>query len=52
VVLGGCAILVGVLQLWPCQTRRGADRGLREGILATLMAEDGAYDNRRNTRSG
>jgi exopolyphosphatase/guanosine-5'-triphosphate,3'-diphosphate pyrophosphatase len=51
-VLAGCAILEGVMQMWPCQNLRVADRGLREGILATLMAEDGAYDNRRNTRSG
>jgi exopolyphosphatase / guanosine-5'-triphosphate,3'-diphosphate pyrophosphatase len=42
-VLAGCAILEALLQLWPCRRLRVADRGLREGILATLMAEDGAH---------
>jgi exopolyphosphatase / guanosine-5'-triphosphate,3'-diphosphate pyrophosphatase len=42
-VLAGCAILDALLRLWPCERLRVADRGLREGILATLMAEDGAY---------
>jgi exopolyphosphatase/guanosine-5'-triphosphate,3'-diphosphate pyrophosphatase len=42
-VLAGCAILEAVLRLWPCDRLRVADRGLREGILATLMAEDGVY---------
>ena len=41
--LAGCAILEAMLQMWPCQRLRVADRGLREGILATLMAEDGVY---------
>lgn len=40
-VLAGCAILEAILRLWPCRRLRVADRGLREGILATLMAEDG-----------
>jgi exopolyphosphatase/guanosine-5'-triphosphate,3'-diphosphate pyrophosphatase len=42
-VLAGCAILEAVMRTWPCDRLRVADRGLREGILATLMAEDGAY---------
>jgi exopolyphosphatase / guanosine-5'-triphosphate,3'-diphosphate pyrophosphatase len=42
-VLAGCAILEAVLRAWPCERLRVADRGLREGILATLMAEDGLY---------
>jgi exopolyphosphatase/guanosine-5'-triphosphate,3'-diphosphate pyrophosphatase len=42
-VLAGCAILEAMLQTWPCERLRVADRGLREGILATLMAEDGVY---------
>jgi exopolyphosphatase/guanosine-5'-triphosphate,3'-diphosphate pyrophosphatase len=42
-VLAGCAILEAVLRAWPCDRLRVADRGLREGILATLMAEDGIY---------
>ena len=44
-VLAGCAILEALLRVWPCQRLRVADRGLREGILATLMAEDG-HDRR------
>jgi exopolyphosphatase/guanosine-5'-triphosphate,3'-diphosphate pyrophosphatase len=42
-VLAGCAILEAVIKAWPCQRLRVADRGLREGILATLMAEDGVH---------
>jgi exopolyphosphatase/guanosine-5'-triphosphate,3'-diphosphate pyrophosphatase len=42
-VLAGCAILEAVLRTWPCERLRVADRGLREGILATMMAEDGVY---------
>lgn len=42
-VLAGCAILEAVLRTWPCERLRVADRGLREGILANLMAEDGIY---------
>ena len=49
-VLAGCAILEAMLQTWPCERLRVADRGLREGILATLMAEDGVYRSER--RSG
>jgi exopolyphosphatase/guanosine-5'-triphosphate,3'-diphosphate pyrophosphatase len=44
-VLAGCAILEALLRMWPCQRLRVADRGLREGILALLMAEDG-HDRR------
>ena len=40
-VLAGCAILEAILRMWPAPRLRVADRGLREGILATLMAEDG-----------
>lgn len=42
-VLAGCAILEALLRTWPCERMRVADRGLREGILTTLMAEDGVY---------
>ncbi len=40
-VVAGCAILEALMRMWPCERLRVADRGLREGILATLMAEDG-----------
>ena len=50
-VLAGCAILEALMRQWPCDRLRVADRGLREGILATLMSEDGAYRNgRRRSR--
>jgi len=39
-VLAGCAILEALLRTWPCDRLRVADRGLREGILANLMAQD------------
>jgi exopolyphosphatase/guanosine-5'-triphosphate,3'-diphosphate pyrophosphatase len=49
-VLAGCAILEALLRIWPCERLRVADRGLREGILATLMAEDG-HDRRPGQRN-
>jgi exopolyphosphatase/guanosine-5'-triphosphate,3'-diphosphate pyrophosphatase len=51
-VLAGCAILEGFLRMWPCDRLRVADRGLREGILSTLMKEDGAYRGGRRPRTG
>ena len=38
-VLAGAAILEAVQELWPCERVRVADRGLREGILLSLIAE-------------
>ncbi len=46
-VLAGCAILEAITETWPCETLRVADRGLREGILSSLMAEDGVYRQQR-----
>ena len=37
-VLAGAAILQAVQELWPCARVRVADRGLREGLLMSLMA--------------
>lgn len=51
-VLAGCAILEAILRLWPCETLRVADRGLREGILASLMAEDGLHRSGGRKRPG
>ncbi|MGQ0674062.1 MAG: Ppx/GppA phosphatase family protein [Hyphomicrobium sp.] len=51
-VLAGCAILDSFLGVWPCQRLRVADRGLREGILAQLMNEDGVFRAGRRRRSG
>ncbi|WP_281017738.1 MULTISPECIES: Ppx/GppA phosphatase family protein [unclassified Minwuia] len=41
-VIGGCAILQAILDLWPVPDITVADRGLREGILLRLMREDAA----------
>jgi exopolyphosphatase/guanosine-5'-triphosphate,3'-diphosphate pyrophosphatase len=49
-VLAGCAILEAILRLWPCERLRVADRGLREGILTTLMLEDGVFGPVRRRR--
>ena len=49
-VLAGCAILEALMRLWPCERLRVADRGLREGMLTTMMAEDGFRDMQRNRR--
>jgi exopolyphosphatase/guanosine-5'-triphosphate,3'-diphosphate pyrophosphatase len=37
-VVAGCAILEVILDLWPAERLAVADRGIREGILRTLMA--------------
>ncbi len=37
-VLAGAAILQAVQEVWPCERVRVADRGLREGILLSLIA--------------
>ena len=50
-VLAGAAILQAVQELWPCPRVRVADRGLREGLLLTLMS-DRQPRRRRKHRSG
>lgn len=40
-VVAGCAILEAIIELWPAQNLGVADRGIREGILRSLMARDG-----------
>ena len=42
-VLAGCAILEAFRRRWPVDRFRVADRGLREGALVEMMAEDGAW---------
>lgn len=49
-VLAGCAILEAIRAVWPSERLRVADRGLREGMLSELMADDGVW--RSNWRSG
>ena len=50
-ILAGCAIMEAMLRVWPVKSLRVADRGLREGILATLIAED-ALRERTRTAGG
>lgn len=40
-VVAGCAILEAILETWPVERLRVADRGIREGVLRTLMSRDG-----------
>ena len=40
-VVAGCAILEAILDIWPARNLGVADRGIREGILRSLMARDG-----------
>ena len=40
-VVAGCAILDAILDIWPAEKLGIADRGIREGILRSLMARDG-----------
>ncbi len=49
-VLAGAAILQAVQELWPCSRVRVADRGLREGILLSLMSDRGGRGRRRRRR--
>lgn len=46
-VLAGAAILQAVQELWPCSRVRVADRGLREGILMSLMSTPSSRKRRR-----
>ncbi len=39
-VVAGCAILEAILSMWPVESLRVADRGIREGILRGLMELD------------
>lgn len=47
-ILAGAAILQAVQETWPCDRVRVADRGLREGLLMSLMASP----TRRRKRGG
>jgi exopolyphosphatase/guanosine-5'-triphosphate,3'-diphosphate pyrophosphatase len=40
-VVAGCAILEAIMEIWPAKNLGIADRGIREGILRSLMARDG-----------
>ncbi|MDO9126658.1 MAG: Ppx/GppA family phosphatase, partial [Parvibaculum sp.] len=49
-VLAGCAIFEAIARAWPADRLRVADRGLREGILMSLMDADTARRRRRRRR--
>ena len=53
-VLAGAAILQAVQELWPADRVRVADRGLREGLLLSLMSarRPGRSRRRRGGRKG
>ena len=51
-VLAGCAILEAIRRRWPSQRMRVADRGLREGLLTDMMADDGVWRRFRGRRQG
>lgn len=47
-VIAGCAILEAILDLWPSERLGVADRGIREGILRSLIAGHGRSDRRES----
>ena len=49
-VLAGCAILEAIRNRWPSRRMRVADRGLREGLLTDMMADDGVWRRGRHRR--
>jgi exopolyphosphatase/guanosine-5'-triphosphate,3'-diphosphate pyrophosphatase len=46
-VVAGCAILEAILDLWPADRLGVADRGIREGILRSLIAAHGRGERNR-----
>lgn len=50
-VLAGCAILEAIRRRWPSPRMRVADRGLREGLLTDMMADDGVWRRGRSRRN-
>ena len=46
-VVAGCAILESILDIWPADTLGVADRGIREGILRSLIAADARAEESR-----
>lgn len=46
-VIAGCAILESILDIWPAAQLGVADRGIREGILRSLIAADGMGEKSR-----
>ncbi|AZI36586.1 putative exopolyphosphatase [Caenibius tardaugens NBRC 16725] len=48
-VIAGCAILESILDIWPASRLGVADRGIREGILRSLIASDRRMERSRTT---
>ena len=46
-VVAGCAILETIIELWPTERLGVADRGIREGILRSLMRAGSAAEQSR-----
>ena len=46
-VVAGCAILEAILDLWPADRLGVADRGIREGILRSMIASHGQGERQR-----
>jgi len=46
-VVAGCAILESILDIWPAPSLGVADRGIREGILRSLIAADAEGEKSR-----
>jgi len=42
-IMSGAAILQTLLRIWPTESMRVADRGLREGMLFAMMNARGAF---------
>ena len=43
-IMSGAAILQTLLRVWPTNSMRVADRGLREGMLFAMMSANGAFE--------
>lgn len=50
-VLAGCAILEAMCQSWPLASLRVADRGVREGLLLSMMAETARHRTQGERRA-
>ncbi len=44
-IMSGAAILQTLLRVWPTESMRVADRGLREGMLFAMMSANGAFQD-------
>ena len=47
-VVAGCAILESILDIWPARELAVAERGIREGILRSLIAADAEGERSRD----